>query len=80
MSNYETSDVYLAAYLRLTGSHYIGHRRQGSKMLFSFRDYGEIKDKAWNYVGGNATCCPKKLRDSVRDLKTMVKLISKELV
>ena len=87
MNIFETSVIYLAAFLRQAGFHYIGNRVNRSKMLFKFRKHNStsvtsLDDLVDQYKTGYASCDPKVLRDSVRAIKSMIKTDSnnKEVV
>ena len=67
-----TSDIYLAAFLRSKGIRYTGHRMQGKRMLFLFQRDSKAEELITAYQAGVAVCDPKSMRDSVRDLKSMV--------
>lgn len=71
---FETSDIYLAAYLRHSGLHFLGHRTtRGKRMLFLLRATDMLPDLLKAYEQGNGRVPAKALRDNVRDIKAIVK-------
>ena len=74
MSNsklYMTSDIYLAATLKVYNVHLDSFRDKGTRTLFEFQRSGKCEDTVMGYYSGTILVTPKKLRDALRELKTM---------
>ena len=69
---YETSDIYLAAYLKISGIHYIGTRNIKSKTFLQFQNSDVVRDLIHRYNDDTSRVSPKALRDAVRVLKTII--------
>lgn len=73
-STFETSDIYLAAYLKQNGLDFLGHRAtRGKRILFCLRANEMLPDLLRGYEMGTGRTPPKALRDAVRDIKAIVK-------
>lgn len=72
MSYTETSDIYLAGYLRYKGTRLTSWKMTKGKMYFQFEKNGETEDLIAEYRIGSALIPARSLRDNIRDIKTMV--------
>lgn len=68
---YDTSDIYLAATLKVYDIHLDGFRTKGTRTLFGFQRSDKCEDLIKGYYEGTVLVTPKKLRDALRELKTM---------
>jgi hypothetical protein len=70
---YETSDIYLAAYLRNAGLHYVSLRHSTNRVFFAFQDSPDRRELVRAFYSDEATLSPRILRDGVRDLKSLIR-------
>ena len=68
---YATSDIYLAATLKVYDTHLDNFRKKGTRTLFEFQRSEKCDDLVRGYYEGTVLVPPKKLRDALRELKTM---------
>jgi len=66
---YKTSDLYLAAYLKATGTPIEGTERKGRKVFFIFED---VSDQAVTDYFNDAMVAALSYKDSLQNLKTMI--------
>lgn len=70
---YETSDIYLAAYLRNSGLRYLSLRHAVNRVFFTFQDDTNRRELVRAFYSDEATISPRILRDGVRDLKSLIR-------
>lgn len=70
---YETSDIYLAAYLRNSNLRYISLRHAANRVFFTFQDDNNRRELVRAFYSDEASISPRVLRDGVRDLKSMIR-------
>lgn len=70
-STYETSDLYLSAYLKAKGMHLEGKKRQGAKFVFIFSDNLE-REKLIEEFFNDGLVGITSFKNALQDLKTMV--------
>lgn len=68
---YDTSDIYLAAALKVYDIHLDSFRQKGSRTLFVFQRTEKCEDLVRGYYEDTVLVAPKKLRNALRELKTM---------
>lgn len=71
MDKYLTSDLYLAAYLRLKG-YQLEVERNGKKVTFCFLKSDELNSCVVDYLNENGDCSPLKYANSVKNLKNLI--------
>ena len=71
MDRYLTSDLYLAAYLRLKG-YTLEVDKNGKKVTFCFPKSDEISISVIEYLNENGNCCPLKYSNSIKNLKNLI--------
>ena len=69
---FETSDFYLACYLRCIGYVLDDVRRDGRRMLFVFQDRPERKADLMAFFGDNVEVNPLRFVSAIKDLKTLI--------
>lgn len=70
---YSTSDLSLAAYLRVKGFHLIGIKRISyNKASFEFEESRDLSDQVLRFINGNCSVSPLTYWDTVKSLKAMV--------
>ncbi|TFH08275.1 MAG: hypothetical protein E4H14_06715 [Candidatus Thorarchaeota archaeon] len=73
MESYKTSDIVLAAYLRLSGCQIIGIEKEGRQGTFVFASVDESLIRTFGL--GNATVEPVAFHGAIRQLTTSVRLV-----
>lgn len=69
---YETHDIYLAAYLKLAGCEQRRRRKQGHRYFFVFSNPGgSIKDLREAYFSGSGVVSASKYADEIRRFKEL---------
>lgn len=71
-SVFETSDFYLACYLRCIGYTLDDVRRDGRRMIFVFQDKPGRKADMMAFFGENAEVNPLRFVSAIKDLKTLI--------
>ena len=71
MDRYLTSDLYLAAYLRLKG-HAFEVEKNGKKITFVFTKSDELNNLVIEYLNENGSCSPLKYSNSIKNLKNLI--------
>ena len=70
---YCTSDLSLAAYLRVKGFHLSGIRRISyNKASFEFEDSRDLSDQVLRFFNGKCLVPPLKYWETVKSLKAMI--------
>lgn len=71
-SEFETHDIYLAAYLDVAGCEMTKRRRQGARVHFTFANVGgDIRTLREAFFSGKAMVSASKYADLVRKYKEM---------
>lgn len=73
VKQYRTSDIVLAAYLRLQGCQITGIEKQGQKGTFVFQDVDDTLLKEYDL--GNASVEPVAFNNTIKQLTTSVRRI-----
>lgn len=69
---FETSDIYLAAYLRLSGCKLERRRKQGTRVLFVFTNPGgSVKEMREAYFSGAAQVGANKFAQEIKNFKEL---------
>jgi hypothetical protein len=71
MDRYLTSDLYLAAYLRLKG-YTLEFEKSGKKVTFCFPKSDELNNSVIEYLNEKGTCSPLKYSNSIKNLKNLI--------
>jgi len=71
MTEYKTSDIVLAAYLRLSGCQMLGIEKQGSKGTFVFAEVNDDLIRAYDL--GQAQVEPVAFNNMIKGLTTSVR-------
>lgn len=71
MDRYLTSDLYLAAYLRLKG-YKLEVEKNGKKVTFCFPKGEEVNNSVIEYLNEGGNCSPLKYANSVKNLKNLI--------
>ena len=69
---FETSDFYLASFLRCSGYELLGPRREGRRCIFVFRDEVERAADVLAFRQGNATVPALRFVGAIRDMKALL--------
>lgn len=70
--NFETHDIYLAAYLKISGCNYVKRYRQGPRVFFVFSNPGgSMKDLREAFYANKGTVPAKKFSDEVVSFKQL---------
>lgn len=69
---FETSDIYLAAYLRMSGCKLLRRRKSGSRVFFIFTNpAGSIKDLREAFFKGDGQVPANKYAQEIKDFKEL---------
>src|SRR3954462_8334529 len=69
---YETSDFYLACFLRCSGYELAGLRRDGRRCVFAYRDRPTRHRDLLAFYGDRAAAVPLRFVGAIKDLKAML--------
>ncbi len=69
---YETSDFYLACFLRCMGYHLADLKRAGGRSLFVFRDRPERRTAVMSFYSDQAQVRPLAFVGIIRDMKALI--------
>ena len=69
---FETSDFYLACYLRCIGYALDDVRRDGRRVVFVFRDKPDRKTDLMAFFGNKGEVNPLQFVAAIKDLKTLI--------
>jgi hypothetical protein len=69
---FETSDFYLACFLRCTGYRLLGLRANGQKKIFVFKDRRSRPDDVMAFYGDAATVRPQAFAATIKDMKGLI--------
>jgi hypothetical protein len=71
-AHYETSDFYLASYLRCIGYALVGMRREGSRGIFQCEDRPERPTDIVAFFGNQTEVNPLRFVSAIKDLKALL--------
>ena len=71
-ATFETSDFYLASYLRCVGYKLLDLRRDGTRAVFIFADQPQRRSSVIAFYGGEGGVRPLAFVGSIRDLKALI--------
>jgi hypothetical protein len=69
---YETSDFYLACFLRCSGYELAGMRRQGRRCVFAYRDRPTRQRDVLAFYGDQTAVVPLRFVGAIKDMKAML--------
>ena len=69
---YETSDFYLACFLRCSGYELAGLRRDGRRCVFAYRDRPTRQRDILAFYGDRAAVMPLRFAGAIKDMKAML--------
>jgi hypothetical protein len=69
---FETSDFYLACFLRCTGYALVNLRAEGRRKVFVFRDSPSRRDDVLAFYGDGAAVPPLAFSATIRDMKALL--------
>ena len=71
-SVFETTDFYLACYLRCAGYRLVGIRREGQRSVFRFEDRADRQDAMLAFFNNEGTVRPLAYSAAIKDLKALI--------
>jgi len=69
---FETTDFYLACYLRCAGYRLAGIRRDGQRSVFRFEDRADRQDAMLAFFNNEGTVRPLAYSAAIKDLKALI--------
>ncbi len=69
---FETTDFYLACYLRFDSYRLVGIRREGSRSVFRFEDRADRQDAMLAFFNNEGTVRPLAYSAAIKDLKALI--------
>jgi hypothetical protein len=69
---FETTDFYLACYLRCDGFRLIGIRREGPRSVFRFEDRADRQAIMLTFFNNEGTVRPLAYSSAIKDLKALI--------
>ena len=69
---FETTDFYLACYLRCRGYRLEGVRRDGPRRVFQFEDRAERQDAILSFFNNEGSVRPLAFATAIKDLKALI--------
>ena len=69
---YETSDFYLACFLRCSGYELAGMRSDGRRCAFAYRDHPSRQRDVLAFYGDQAAVVPLRFVGAIKDMKAML--------
>lgn len=70
-SEYRTSDLYYAAYLKVAGVPFLESEREGRRVHFVFENSDNIRDLKMGYFNRTAKVCALTYADEVKAMKAL---------
>ena len=70
-NTYQTSDLYLAAYLKAKGLRFLNTKRSGTRHIFIFDGCGDIKKRVQDYYNDELVGITA-FKNAIQDLKTIM--------
>jgi len=71
-SVFETTDFYLACYLRCDGFRLAGIRREGPRSVFRFEDRADRQDVTLSFFNNEVNVRPLAYSAAIKDLKALI--------
>ena len=69
---FETTDFYLACYLRCDGFRLVGIRREGPRCVFRFENRADRRDVTLAFFNNEGTVRPLAYSAAIKDLKALI--------
>ncbi len=69
---FETTDFYLACYLRCDGFRLVGIRREGTRSVFRFEDRADRQVATLTFFNNEGTVRPLAYSAAIKDLKALI--------
>jgi hypothetical protein len=69
---FETTDFYLACYLRCAGYRLAGIRRDGKRSVFRFEDRADREEATLAFFNNEGTVRPLAFSAAIKDLKALI--------
>ncbi len=69
---YETTDFYLACFLRCTGYNLAELRRDGARVIFVFTDKPDRRDTVLAFYNNRGTVQPLAFVGIIKDMKSLI--------
>ncbi len=69
---FETTDFYLACYLRCDGYRLVGIRREGPRSVFRFEDRADRQHAMLAFFNNEGTVRPLAFSAAIKDLKALI--------
>ena len=69
---FETTDFYLACYLRCDGFRLVGIRRNGTRSVFRFEDRADRGEVTLAFFNNEGTVRPLAYSSAIKDLKALI--------
>jgi len=69
---FETTDFYLACYLRCDGFRLVGMRREGTRSVFRFEDRADRVAAMLTFFNNEGTVRPLTYSAAIKDLKALI--------
>lgn len=69
---FETTDFYLACYMRCEGFRLVGIRRDGTRSVFRFADRANREEVMLAFFNNEGTIRPLAFSAAIKDLKAMI--------
>jgi hypothetical protein len=68
---YDTSDLYLAAFLKLKGQKFVVEKNK-NKVIFKFNESDELNKFVTEYLTESGSCEPLLYTNSIKNLKNLI--------
>lgn len=72
MAPFQTTDFYLACYLKAIGYRLMDVQREGQRSVFEFEDRPERRDTLMGYYNNEGTVRPLALVGAIKDMKALI--------
>jgi len=69
---FQTTDFYLACFLRATGYELADLRRDGRRSVFVFQDRPERRSDVMAFYNGERSVCPLAFVDAIKNMKALI--------
>ena len=69
---FETSDFYLACFLRCTGYDLVEVRRDGARVIFIFNDKHDRRDTVLAFYNNHGSVAPLSFAGVIKDMKSLI--------
>lgn len=71
VKTYDTSDLYLAAFLKLKGQKFVVEKNK-NKVIFKFNESDELNKFVTEYLTESGSCEPLLYTNSIKNLKNLI--------